>query len=87
VARGSQEEVAIAVHNEGAVVPPEVLAHVFEPGARSEYGTVGDDGHLGLGLFIVDRIVAAHGGSIDVKSTQDDGTVFTVHLPRASQES
>jgi len=87
VARGSKDEVAIAVRNDGAVVPPEVLAHVFEPGGQGEYGTVGDDGHLGLGLFIVERIVAAHGGSIDVRSTKDDGTIFTVHLPRAGQES
>jgi signal transduction histidine kinase len=39
--------------------------------------------HLGLGLYIVDKIVHAHRGSVTVESSTEDGTVFTVHLPRA----
>jgi hypothetical protein len=41
-------------------------------------------GSLGLGLFIVSEIVIAHGGEIDVVSTESAGTTFTVHLPRKS---
>jgi light-regulated signal transduction histidine kinase (bacteriophytochrome) len=37
---------------------------------------------LGLGLFIVNEIVAAHHGTIAVTSTQDSGTIFSVRLPR-----
>ena len=37
---------------------------------------------VGLGLFIVDRIAAAHGGRVEVSSSADEGTTFTVHLPR-----
>jgi signal transduction histidine kinase len=37
---------------------------------------------LGLGLFITQRIVAAHGGSIGVESNEASGTTFSLRLPR-----
>jgi signal transduction histidine kinase len=51
------------------------MKHARGDGAR-------DRRHLGLGLYIVDKIVAAHGGSIEVHSSRQEGTSFTVHLPR-----
>lgn len=39
-------------------------------------------GSIGLGLFIVQHLVSAHGGTIDVSSNQLAGTCFTVRLPR-----
>jgi signal transduction histidine kinase len=39
-------------------------------------------GSIGLGLYIAREIVTAHGGSIDVRSSAEEGTVFTVRLPR-----
>ncbi len=38
---------------------------------------------VGLGLFLADRLVAAHGGRIDVESGPDSGTAFTIRLPSA----
>jgi signal transduction histidine kinase len=84
-AHGAPAEVVISVRNEGLVIPREDLAQIFRPGTRAGGSdTAQDDGHLGLGLFIVDRIVAAHGGTVDVRSTNDNGTTFSVHLPRAA---
>ena len=37
---------------------------------------------LGLGLFIVNEIVRAHGGKVEIVSTAGQGTTFTVRLPR-----
>jgi signal transduction histidine kinase len=42
----------------------------------------GPSGNLGLGLYIAERIVNAHRGRIDVESTDEDGTTFTLHLSR-----
>ena len=42
----------------------------------------GNTDNLGLGLYIVERIVSAHGGTIDVRSSVAAGTSFTVRLPR-----
>lgn len=84
-ATGSAEAVAIAVHNDGPPIPSGDMAHIFSADWRASNGNKpADDGHLGLGLFIVHRIVDAHLGKIDVHSTRSDGTTFTVHLPRAA---
>jgi signal transduction histidine kinase len=80
-ARGEANEVTIAVHNDGPAIPDELVGRIFQPmkGSRSD---ASDRRHLGLGLYIVDRIVAAHRGRIDVASSEGDGTTFTVRLPR-----
>jgi signal transduction histidine kinase len=84
-ARGDDTEVAIAVHNEGPAIPKEKQAHIFDPlGGVSRRGEPAkrDRQHLGLGLFITKAIVAAHNGRIEVDSSTDAGTEFTMHLPR-----
>ncbi|CAN5367652.1 sensor histidine kinase [soil metagenome] len=75
-------EITITVQNEGPVIPEEQLPTIFQAGTHSASPGAGDD-HLGLGLYIVDKIVLAHGGSIDVRSTKVEGTTFTVRLPRS----
>jgi signal transduction histidine kinase len=51
---------------------------------RTEINAVGDGpaGNLGLGLYIAERVVNAHKGRIDVESSEEAGTTFTVHLAR-----
>ena len=83
-ANGEAKEVVLRVHNRGPVIPVSDLHGLFSPLKRLKSGvaTAPDSNSLGLGLYIAERIVSAHGGSIDVSSSEDAGTVFTVHLPR-----
>ena len=79
--RGEPEHLVLAVHNAGAPIPPEVLPRLFQPLQRGVAG-VSEGRSVGLGLYIVDQVVRAHGGSISVTSSHEDGTTFTVCLPR-----
>jgi two-component system, sensor histidine kinase and response regulator len=63
----------------GGTIPPNLLPHLFDP-FRVGREPRGRDGGLGLGLYIVQQIVTAHGGVITVRS--DGQTVFETRLPR-----
>jgi signal transduction histidine kinase len=79
----SADEVVISVQNEGPAIPPEQIDRIFDEMKALGTPRAGSDRrHLGLGLYIVDKIVRAHGGSITVESSATRGTTFTVHLPR-----
>ncbi|HET9450837.1 MAG TPA: sensor histidine kinase, partial [Aggregicoccus sp.] len=82
--RGEAGAVRLAVHNEGRPLPPELLARLFQPMERGPHEHRGAGRSVGLGLYIVDQVVRAHGGSVEVTSTREAGTTFTVHLPRAA---
>ncbi len=82
-ARGEANEVVLTVHNGGAAIPPDEVAQMSQgmiPGASNDDG---DRRHLGLGLYIVDKIITAHGGRLLLRSNASDGTTFALHLPRA----
>ncbi|MDP9204976.1 MAG: sensor histidine kinase [Gemmatimonadota bacterium] len=83
---GDDEEVTIAIHNRGAPIPTDQLNGIFNPMKCKETtgnaAVNGPSGNLGLGLYIADRIVNAHRGRIEVESSEERGTTFTVHLPR-----
>ena len=68
----------LTVRNSGSFIPPEEQPAIFEIYARgsSSKGTAGS----GLGLHIVRQIVESAGGTIDVQSTREHGTTFTVRL-------
>lgn len=79
--RGDESGVRIAVSNSGSDIDPSVREQVFDPLKRGlEHGGNHGDGNLGLGLFVVQEIVRAHDGQIDMRSS-DGETTFTVHLP------
>jgi len=81
--RGECSDVAVLeVTNFGAPIPPEMLGQLFEPFRRGPTSEPGGRRGLGLGLYIVRQIALAHGGSVEVESTTERGTRFTVRLPR-----
>jgi signal transduction histidine kinase len=75
----------LQVRNGGLPIPAETMPRIFEAFQRLGDGdALGRAGGLGLGLFIVERIVAAHRGRIAVHSTEEEGTTFTVTLPASA---
>jgi CHASE3 domain sensor protein len=71
----------LEVRNGGAPIPPELMPHLFEAFRGSSERARGRMPGLGLGLYIAERIVAAHGGKIGASSSETQGTTFTIELP------
>jgi signal transduction histidine kinase len=75
--RRNKKRVEIRVRDEGPGIPPEAVARVFEPFyTTKEKGT-------GIGLFMAKRIVEAHGGTIEARSREGEGSEFRIELPGA----
>jgi signal transduction histidine kinase len=72
----------VSVTDHGIGIAPSDRSKIFEPFRRGK--NVGNIGGSGLGLSVARKIVAAHGGTIDVRSDPGSGSVFTVRLPLVS---
>ncbi|MCY1075341.1 ATP-binding protein [Archangium lansingense] len=80
--RDEDESVVLEVNNAGPPIPAELLPAIFEPFRRLARDSPHPASGLGLGLYIVAQIVQGHGGTISVRSNAEEGTTFTVRLPR-----
>jgi len=69
--------VALSIEDNGCGIPREIQARVFDPFFTTRHAAGGS----GLGLTIVEGIVQAHQGRIELASEVGRGTVFTVRLP------
>jgi len=80
--------IELSVRNRGPVIPPELLPTIFDP---FKQGMPASRPHsvrgLGLGLYIVDCLTRGHGGTVHVASSMEQGTAFTVRLPRDAVSS
>jgi len=75
--------VLVDVHNEGRAIPQELQSMLFDPFRRGERDSrTPKTAGLGLGLYISNEVVVAHGGQIDIQSSAGEGTTFQVRLPR-----
>ncbi len=74
-ARSSADGIHISVRDNGPGIPPEKLAAIFDP-----YFTTKAEGN-GLGLWIAQQIVSAHGGRVQAQNAPDRGAIFTMSLP------
>jgi signal transduction histidine kinase len=78
--------VSITVRDTGIGIAPGDLPHIFDRFWRADpaRSRTGDRPGTGLGLAITKWIAEAHCGTITVQSRPGRGTIFTVHLPRAT---
>jgi two-component system, NtrC family, sensor histidine kinase PilS len=79
VEMNSNNRVRISFADTGRGMTPDQVEHLFEPFSSTTGGT-------GLGLSIVYQIVREHGGTINVRSLEGQGTTITVELPTPVEE-
>ena len=77
------QDVVLSVKDNGVGIPPEEIPRIWErlyrgDKSRSQKG-------LGLGLSLVRAVVQAHHGAVEVSSQPEQGSEFTVRLPRAGK--
>lgn len=81
---GDQEMVTIQVTDQGIGMTPEQTEHLFEKFYRTPQAKAAGIRGVGLGLFLVRKIILAHQGSLEVTSQLGVGSCFTVQLPLAT---
>lgn len=83
--RGENGYVELSVHNEGTPIPPKMIPKLFDclfQGSSDQRAADDNSTSLGLGLYIAKEIISAHGGTIEVQSSDGEGTTFAVRLPQ-----
>lgn len=81
---GDENWICMKVHNEGNPISPADQAKLFDPFNRSKSAQESTHRGWGLGLTLVKGLTEAHGGRVEVVSSPEKGTTFTVNLPRKS---
>jgi signal transduction histidine kinase len=80
-------EIKISVHNFGNPIPEHEQSAVFEPFFRAKSVRFGNQKGWGLGLTLVQGIVEAHSGKIELVSNLEQGTTFSLILPKITKSS
>jgi len=82
--RSDDGGVRFEVADDGIGVPERDIERVFERFYRVDRARTRETGGTGLGLSIVRNVVLAHGGQVDLSSTEGNGTTVLVRLPTAA---
>ena len=77
--------VVLEVTDQGPGLPPDQAERVFERFYRADQARTRKSGGTGLGLAIVAALVAAHGGSVALRTAPGEGATFRVTLPLAPE--
>ncbi|WP_176084489.1 sensor histidine kinase [Martelella sp. HB161492] len=80
VVAARDDAVLFSVVDHGIGIPPDEIETVLAAKVRGS--NIDEIGGTGLGLSLVSRIIAAHGGKLDLESVEGHGTTVTVQLPR-----
>ena len=78
---GMPVEVCFAVRDTGIGIRPELQARLFQPFAQLDSALNRQFGGTGLGLALVRRLTELHGGHVEVQSTPNEGSCFTIVMP------
>jgi signal transduction histidine kinase len=81
------DQVSISVHNTGSVITPTEQEALFQPFSRIQRPGVRTRKGWGLGLTLVRGIAQAHGGKVTVESAADQGTTFTLLIPKDARRA
>ncbi|OPY68080.1 MAG: Blue-light-activated protein [Syntrophorhabdus sp. PtaU1.Bin002] len=74
---GHREFALIEIADTGKGIDEQIREKIFEP-----YFTTKENGtNLGMGLYLVDKIIREHGGFVELESEKDKGTKFSIYLP------
>lgn len=82
VLKDQENRIFFQVFNEGETIPKEHQGRVFERFYRMDQGRTKNVGGTGLGLSIVRNVVERYRGTIELKSSREEGTTFTILLPK-----
>jgi signal transduction histidine kinase/ActR/RegA family two-component response regulator len=80
---GAGDLAVVRVRDGGKGLPPELLPRLFEPFVEGMHSEGGETG-LGLGLALVRRIVELHGGEVEARAIEGEGTEVLFRLPLAA---
>jgi two-component system, OmpR family, sensor histidine kinase SenX3 len=85
--RRARDRVEISVEDQGIGIPAQDLQRIFERFYRVDPARSRATGGTGLGLAIVKHVMAAHGGTVTVRSVEGAGSTFTISLPLRSTDA
>jgi CheY-like chemotaxis protein len=75
--------IVIEIEDTGKGIEEELKSKIFEP----YFSTKEDCSNLGMGLYLVDRVIKEHGGFIEIESEKEKGTKFSLYMPVHSTSS